>query len=168
MGAARGSRDMYHPEYSPSVAINELLIPPSARWTAHPLLVPRRDTINPLCPDTPTPLVRSWTLQLQGPPPPRARNIAHVTNAVNVESSEDPGDDRSVRSDTIIKSWLWESSDAAVHGQTMKLGGSVNRKVVTGETMKEHGDGITSRWRRSRRIRVVFARARAHSTSVYI
>lgn len=81
-----------------------------------------------------------------------------MTSAVNAKSSEGPGDDRSIRSDTIIKSWLWESSDAAVHGQTMKLGCSVNRKVVTGETMKEHlGDGISSRCgrRRSWRVRVV-------------
>lgn len=39
----------------PSIAINELLIPPSECRTTNPLLETRRDMINPLCPDSLSP-----------------------------------------------------------------------------------------------------------------
>lgn len=75
---------------SPSVAINELLIPPFVQDHGSPCS--RFVTINPLCtPGTPFPahLRPIWTLRKCSLGSPRgSRNIVHVMTAINDESSK--------------------------------------------------------------------------------
>lgn len=136
----RGNGDAGYvsPRIPPFVAINELLIPPFTYWTTDPLLEARRDTINPLCPSPPSPnslRTKFWILQT-APESPRTRNITHVTSAINDESSKGPEMMRSLRYHYKVlamgkfRCWGW-------HGQTMKLGCSMNRKVVVGEMTKK-------------------------------
>lgn len=138
---------MYHPESHPSLRLTSYWYPPSRYWTTDPLLEARRDTINPLCPSPPSPSslrTKFWILQT-APESPRTRNITHVTSAINDESSKGPEMMRSHRYHYKVLA-MGKFRCRGWHGQTMKLGCSMNRKVVVGEMMKKERRYISFRF----------------------
>lgn len=141
-------RDMYRPESHPSLRLTSYWYPLSRTGPQIPFsrLVETRSTpsvlVRPL-------LTKFWILQT-APESPCTRNITHVTSAINDESSKGPEMIRSLRYHYKVlamgkfRCWGW-------HGQTIKLGCSMNRKVVVGEMTKKGQRYISFRYRQNRK-----------------